>query len=92
MRIAIAGAGMSGAYLYRRLVNDGFKDIDLYDIKKTNACGCRPCAWGFAPIEETRRLIAKVTDPSQFELHQSKEISFDGIKIRSDMLTIINPH
>jgi flavin-dependent dehydrogenase len=91
MRIAIAGAGMSGAYLYRRLVNDGFKEIDLYDVKKTNACGCRPCAWGFAPIEETRRLIKKVTDPSQFELHRSNVISFDGIKIPSDMITINKP-
>jgi flavin-dependent dehydrogenase len=91
MKIAIAGAGMSGAYLYRRLVNDGFKDIDLYDVKKTTTCGSRPCAWGFAPMEEIRRLISKVTDPSQFELYKSEVISFDGIKIRSNMLTINKP-
>jgi flavin-dependent dehydrogenase len=91
MKIAIAGAGMSGAYLFRRLVNDGFKDIDLFDVKKTNACGSRPCAWGYAPASESRRLIAKVIDPGQFELQNPKELSIDGIKIRSDMLTINKP-
>lgn len=91
MRIAIAGAGMSGAYLFRRLVNDGFKDIDLFDEKKTNSCGCRPCAWGFAPQPEIYNLIAKVTDPDRFELQRSEMISFDGIDIRSKMLTINKP-
>lgn len=91
MRIAIAGAGMSGAYLFRRLVNDGFDGIDLYDAKKTNACGCRPCAWGFAPLKETYDLIAKVTDPERFELQRSGTISIDGIDIRSDMLTMDKP-
>ncbi len=91
MRIAIAGAGMSGAYLFRRLVNDGFEGIDLYDAKKTNACGSRPCAWGFAPLAETYALIAKVTDPERFELQRSGTISIDGVDIRSDMLTMNKP-
>lgn len=91
MRIAIAGAGMSGAYLYRRLVNDGFNEIDLFDVKKNNSCGCRPCAWGFAPIKATYDLIAKVTEPERFELQRSDMISFDGIDIRSHMLTIDKP-
>ncbi len=91
MRIAIAGAGMSGAYLYRRLTNDGFKDIDLFDIEKSNHCGCRPCAWGFAPVKETFDLIAKVTDPERFELQRAEMISFDGVDIRSNMLTMNKP-
>lgn len=91
MRIAIAGAGMSGAYLFRRLVNDGFEGIDLYDAKKTNPCGSRPCAWGFAPRREIFDLIAKVTDPERFELQRSGTISIDGIDIRSDMLTLNKP-
>lgn len=91
MRIAIAGAGMSGAYLFRRLINGGFKDIDLFDVKNNNPCGCRPCAWGFAPIAETYNLLAKVTDPDRFELQRSEMISFDGIDIRSNMLTMNKP-
>ncbi len=82
---------MSGAYLYRRLINDGFQDIDLYDARKSNRCGCRPCAWGFAPIKETYDLISKVTEPERFELQRSEKISFDGIDIRSHMLTINKP-
>jgi flavin-dependent dehydrogenase len=91
MSIAIAGSGMSGAYLFRRLVDEGFQDVDLFDVRKNTACGCRPCAWGYAPTAESRRLIAKVVDPSRFELHHSEVISFDGIKIQSDMLTIDKP-
>ena len=92
MKIAIAGAGMSGAYLFRRLIDEGHKDIDLFDVKKTNPCGCRPCAWGFAPVAETFDLIAKVTDPARFEMQRSDVISFDGVDVRSkNMLTMNKP-
>lgn len=91
MRIAIAGAGMSGAYLFRRLVNEGFEDIDLFDAKKNNPCGSRPCALGFAPRSEIFDLIAKVADPSRFELQSSGTITIDGVEIRSDMLTMNKP-
>jgi flavin-dependent dehydrogenase len=83
---------MSGAYLFRRLINEGHKDIDLFDVKKTNPCRCRPCAWGFAPVAETFGLIAKVTDPSRFEMQRSDVISFDGVDVRSiNMLTMNKP-
>ena len=76
---------------YRRLKDRGFQDVDLYDVKKTTACGCRPCAWGFAPTSGSRELISKVTDPSRFEMHRSREISVDGVKMGSDMLTMDKP-
>jgi flavin-dependent dehydrogenase len=91
MSIAIAGAGLSGAYLYRRLVAEGFKDIDLFDVKKTTACGCRPCAWGFAPSDEIVKMLEKVTDPSRFILHHSEIAVFDSMNIPSDLLTIDKP-
>ena len=90
MKVAIAGAGMSGAYLFRRLKDQG-QDVDLYDIKKTNPCGCRPCAWGFAPSNETRRLISIVDDPARYEMHRSLQIAIDGVKIRSDLLIMDKP-
>jgi flavin-dependent dehydrogenase len=91
MKIAIAGAGMSGAYLFRILKDRGHGDIDLYDAKKNNACGIRPCAWGFAPTSEIRRLISEVADPGQFEKHHSTQISVDGVKMRSDLLILDKP-
>ena len=91
MKIAIAGAGMSGAYLFRLLTKEGFTDIDLFDQKHNTACGSRPCAWGYAPTDETRRLLAKVIDPAKFELHRSDIIAFDGIDIPSDVLTLNKP-
>jgi flavin-dependent dehydrogenase len=91
MRVAIAGAGMSGSYLYRRLRGLGFQEVDLYDVRKTTACGCRPCAWGFAPVSGYRGLMSKVTDPTAFERHISRQVSVDGVLIRSDMLTVDKP-
>jgi flavin-dependent dehydrogenase len=91
MKVAIAGAGMSGAYLFRRLKDQGHDEVVLYDKKKTNPCGSRPCAWGFAPTAETRRLISKVADAAQFEMHHSTQISIDGVKMRSDLLILDKP-
>jgi flavin-dependent dehydrogenase len=91
MKVAIAGAGMSGSYLYRRLKDQGFQDIDLYDVRKTTACGCRPCAWGVAPTSGYREMVSKVADPAAFEKHISRKVSVDGVMIRSDMLTIDKP-
>ena len=91
MRVAIAGAGMSGSFLYKRLKDRGFTEVDLYDVEKTTACGSRPCAWGFAPTLGTREIISKVTDPTHLERHRSLQASVDGVMIRSDMLTLDKP-
>ena len=90
MKVAIAGGGMSGAYLFRRLKDQGM-DVDLYDVRKTNACGSRPCAWGFAPSDKTRRLISIATDPAQYEMHHSYQITVDGVGIKADMLILNKP-
>ena len=91
MRVAIAGAGMSGSYLFKRLKDQGFQDVDLYDVKKTTSCGSRPCAWGFAPTCGVREMISKVADPAPFELLRTQEVSVDGVKIRADIVTLDKP-
>jgi 2-polyprenyl-6-methoxyphenol hydroxylase-like FAD-dependent oxidoreductase len=45
LRIAIAGAGIAGAYLFLLLAGSG-NGIDLFDIKNGTKCGMSPCAWG----------------------------------------------
>ncbi len=65
--------------------------MDLYDVKQTSACHCIPCAWGFAPTSGTRQMMSKVVDPSIFELNRSTQVSVDGVKIRSDMITLDKP-
>ena len=91
MKVAIAGAGMAGSFLYRRLKDIGLADVDLYDAKKNTACGGRPCAWGFAPAQGTRETISKVTDPSQFEMFRSSHATVDGVKVGFDMLALDKP-
>ena len=43
MRVAIGGAGIAGAYVFRLLKERGI-DADLFDIEKKNRCRLRPCA------------------------------------------------
>ncbi len=38
MKVAIAGAGMTGAYLYRLLKNEG-READLFDRGQVGRCG-----------------------------------------------------
>jgi flavin-dependent dehydrogenase len=91
MRVAIAGAGMSGSFLYKRLKDQSHTEVDLYDEKKSTACGSRPCAWGFAPTQGTREMLSKVVDPARFEMLRSLEASVDGVRIGFDMLTLDKP-
>jgi flavin-dependent dehydrogenase len=91
MRVAIAGAGMSGSFLYKRLKDLGLAEVDLYDVKKSTACGSRPCAWGFAPTEGTRETVAKAVDPAPFERLRSRQATVDGVKVGFDMLALDKP-
>ncbi len=91
MKIAIAGAGMAGSYLYRILKEEGFGTIDIYDQKKSNSCGHRPCAWGFAPSSEYSRLVSRFTDPEGLVLKASRSIRIDDIEMGADLLTVDKP-
>ena len=44
MKIAIIGAGMTGAYLYKLLVAKGHS-VDIFDRYPGTRCGLTPCAW-----------------------------------------------
>ncbi len=79
---------MAGAYLYRLMMDEGIESVVLFDQKKTNRCGQKPCAWGVAPVTEYRRLVGKVAEPTAYELNHSDHIIIDGVRMKADMLTI----
>jgi flavin-dependent dehydrogenase len=63
MKLAIAGAGMTGAYLFRLLKNEG-REVHLFDLGQESGCGIKPCAWGtsagFVELVETAGLDAGI--------------------------------
>ena len=85
MKIAIAGAGLTGSYLYRLLAPQGHT-IDLFDKSAETQCGIKPCAWGtskgFAELVKRAGL-----DASAYVLYRSDHVVIDGVKIRADLIT-----
>lgn len=89
MKIAIAGAGISGAYMYRLLKNNGF-DVTIFDLEHKTNCGINPCAWGTSKGFE--ELVKKAgLNPDDYILQRIDHIWFDEIKIKAYMLTIDKP-
>lgn len=85
MKIAILGAGMTGAYLYRLLQARGHT-IDLYDKPAGTRCGLTPCAWGTS--RDFNELVqAAGLDPWKYLLRHFDHVVMDGLKIRADLMT-----
>jgi flavin-dependent dehydrogenase len=88
----VIGAQRCGTtYLYRLLLDQGFTGMDIYDVDKRTRCGSRPCAWGFAPSAEYRRLVSRFVDPDMLVLEHNRGIVIDGIAVGADILTVDKP-
>lgn len=88
-RLAIAGAGITGAYLYRLLRSRGYP-VDLYDIRNGTRCGLHPCAW--ATSRGFRELVAQSgLDPEKYILRKFDHLTMDAVTIRADVMTIDKP-
>jgi len=88
-RIAIAGAGMTGAYLYRRLANAGIP-VDLYDLPQATACGIAPCAWGTS--NGFHELLAEAgLDAEAYILKKLDGVCIDDLDIPADLMTFDKP-
>ncbi len=86
MKIAIAGAGVTGAYLRKALGNRGHS-VDVFDKNPGTRCGLTPCAWGasrgFAELVKAAGL-----DPARYILECPDYVIVDGIKIGGDLMTV----
>lgn len=85
MNLAIMGAGMTGAYLYRLLCQK-IPDIDIFDLQPRTKCGISPCGWGtsrgFEDLVKTSGL-----DPSGYILNRLDHLTMDGIKVKAEIMT-----
>lgn len=89
MKLAIAGAGMTGAYLYRLLKNQGC-EIDLFDRGEEIGCGLKPCAWGtsadFVELVEKAGLAAE-----KYILRRLDHLLMDDVRIAAELITFDKP-
>ncbi len=89
MKIAIAGAGMTGAYLYR-LLDKERHTVQVFDGAPKTRCGLTPCAWGtsrgFADL-----VAAAGLDPHAYVLKKTDHVIIDGLRIPADLMTIDKP-
>lgn len=84
-KIAILGAGMTGAYLYRLLGTKAYR-IDLFDKGPGTRCGLTPCAWGTS--RGFQELVqAAGLEPSKYILKHFDYVLMDGLKIKADLMT-----
>ena len=88
-KLAIAGAGMTGAYLYRVLKNEGF-EADLFDLKRISRCGLKPCAWGtsagFIKLVNQTGL-----DAEKYILRRLDYVLMDEVRIRAELMVFDKP-
>jgi flavin-dependent dehydrogenase len=89
MRIAIAGAGTTGAYCYRLLKKQGL-NVHIYDGKHKTACGINPCAWG------TSRGFMELTSeagltPEKYILQRFESVLMDDVHLKGELMTFDKP-
>ncbi|MGE4542494.1 MAG: hypothetical protein AB7D06_00160 [Pedobacter sp.] len=89
MKVAIAGAGITGAYLFRMLENQGC-EVHLYDRRKNTGCGLTPCAWGTST--DFIELVSNAgLDGNKYILQRLDHLQMDEIRVRAELLTIDKP-
>ncbi len=88
-KIAIMGAGLTGAYLYRLLDRNRYK-VDIFDLMPRTRCGIKPCAWGTSTGFEEQVKNAGLS-PEKYLRVRSDRVVMDGIKIPADLTTFDKP-
>jgi hypothetical protein len=85
MKVAILGAGLTAAYLYRLLLQKGLR-ADIFGKDPGTVCGISPCAWGtsrgFSDLVKDAGL-----DASGYMLSEMDYMMVHGFRIKVDLLT-----
>jgi flavin-dependent dehydrogenase len=89
LKVAIMGAGITGAYLYR-LLDRGGQKTDIFNKKPGTSCGINPCGWGTSH-EFTELVSASGLNSSLYILASSDYVFMHGFKIRANLMTIDKP-
>jgi flavin-dependent dehydrogenase len=90
MNVAIAGAGISGAYLAALLEQKGIY-VDIYDGRNHDtSCGCRSCGWG-VPVGIQTHLAHIGFDLNEYLLEPMPTMNFDGLVARTPLCTLNKP-
>ncbi len=89
MRLAIAGSGMTGAYLFRLLKNEGV-DVHLYDRRHDAGCGIKPCAWGTS-VQFVGFVEKAGLDAENYIFRRLEHVLIDDVSIRADLITFDKP-
>ena len=92
MRIAIAGAGVAGSYISRLLRLRGYRDVDVFDIRRRIACGIHPCGYGVdGSFDRLVRLVG--LEPSRYVLHVPPRLvaRVESVAARTTVVMIDKP-
>ncbi len=85
MKVAILGAGLTAAYLFRLLLQSGIR-ADVFGKDPGTSCGVSPCAWAtsreFAELAKDAGL-----DASAYALSNIDHVLMDGFRIGVDLMT-----
>ena len=89
-RIAIAGAGVAGALLYRALTDLG-RTADVYEVSgRTTACGIHPCAWGVS-ADFFRGMKSDRIEPEAYVTNRIAWVDLEGRTIPGELYLINKP-
>lgn len=91
MKIAIAGAGVAGSYIFRLLQRRGYKNVDLFDVRHKIACGIHPCGYG---VDHNFHFLSRISGlaSSRYVVHMPTEITLEGrISAKTTVFMIDKP-
>ncbi len=87
--MAIAGAGITGAFLSRLLVGEGH-EVDVYGVEKGTMCGLSPCAWGTS--RGFTDLVGEAgLDPERYVLRRLDHLMMDEVRVGAELMTFDKP-